>query len=80
MPLRFSKTIRRLPAPPQRPAGGSYLTDGQRLFRVVAPFPPAQESATALLEDCLTLEVTPFSPDELYEMRLRLVRAGVARP
>ena len=78
MPLPFSKTIRRSPQRAQVPAGGSYLTDGQRLFRVVTQFPPRHESSVALLEDCLTLEITPFSPDELYELELRLVRAGVA--
>ena len=80
MSLPFSKTIRRSPQPQQVPAGDSYLTDGQRLFRVVTQFPPRHESPIALLEDCHTLEVTPFSPDELYEMGLRLVRASVAGP
>lgn len=55
---------------------GSYLTDGQRLFRVVTPFSPYDESPVGLLEDCRTLEVTPFSPDELCEMGLSLVRVG----
>jgi hypothetical protein len=80
MPLPFSKTIRRSPQSHRVPAGDSYLTDGQRLFRVVNRFPPRHESPIALLEDCHTLEVTPFSPDELYEMGLRPVRVGAARP
>lgn len=51
----------------------SYLTDGRRLLRVVDA-----SSATAFtsLEDCLTLEVRPYSPGGLANLRLRLV----ARP
>jgi hypothetical protein len=37
MPLSFSKTIRRSSQPRRVPAGHSYLTDRQRLFRVVDP-------------------------------------------
>jgi hypothetical protein len=80
MPLPFSKTVRRLPQPEQIPAGDSYLTDGQRLFRVVTQLPPRHGSPFALIEDCHTLEVRAFSPDELYEMGLRPVRAGAAKP
>jgi len=80
MSLPFSKTIRRSPRSAQVLARGSYLTDGQRLFRVVSQFPSRLEPPIALLEDCQTLEVTPYSPDELYEMGLQLVRAGVAGP
>lgn len=78
MPLPFSKTIHRSPQPASSPARGSYLTDGQRLFRVVTQLPPRHDSPFALLEDCHTLEVRPFAPDELYGMGLRLVRAGAA--
>ncbi len=56
------------------------MTDGKRLFRVVTQFPPRHRSPVAMLEDCHTLEVTPFSPDELYEMELRLVRTDLAGP
>ena len=80
MSFPFNKTIRRLPQPQQVPAGGSYVTDGRRLFRVVTRFPARHESPIALLEDCHTLEVTPFSPDELFELGLRLVRASAAGP
>jgi hypothetical protein len=50
---------------------GVYVTDGVRLFRVIAPgqslFPSAE------LEDCLTLEVDRYFSDELYAMRLHRV-------
>jgi hypothetical protein len=54
--------------------GAPYLTDGRRLFRVVSPFIPGSEMPFASLEDCLTLKVRPYSPDELYAMGLRRVR------
>jgi hypothetical protein len=54
----------------------SYLTDGERLFRVVSPPDPGDAEGYASLEDCLTLEVAAFSSDELFEMDLWLVRAG----
>jgi hypothetical protein len=53
-------------------ATGQYLTDGQRLFRVIAGLTPGGTSAA--LEDCYSLEVATHSPDELDSMRLRLVR------
>jgi hypothetical protein len=80
MSFPFSNTIRRWAQPDQLSAGGSYVTDGQRLFRVVTQFPPRDESPIALLEDCHTLELTPFSPNELHDMGLRLVRARAAGP
>jgi hypothetical protein len=76
MLLPFRKMIRHYLPGLQRHRTGSYLTDGQRLFRVVTPFSPYDESPVGLLEDCRTLEVTPFSPDELCEMGLSLVRVG----
>jgi hypothetical protein len=53
---------------------GSYLTDGRRLFRVVSQFDAGGKHAFASLEDCLTLEIEPYSPGELDEMNLRPVR------
>jgi hypothetical protein len=50
---------------------GSYVTDGRRLYRVVSQFTPRSARVFAALEDCRTLEVRPYSPDELYAMRLR---------
>ncbi len=57
---------------------GSYVTDGWRLLRVVSPFDPGIEPQIAWLEDCMTLEVEPYEPDDLWEMDLRLVQAGEA--
>jgi len=54
-------------------APGVYVTDGQRLFRVIRPgeslFPSAE------LEDCMTLEIDRYFSDELYAMRLHRVQA-----
>lgn len=54
---------------------GNYLTNGDRLFRVVAQLTSASRPF-AELEDCLTLEVHRYSPDELYGMQLRPVRTA----
>ncbi len=62
--------------PPSDPGGGhSYLTDSRRLFRVVEPFAISEADAHVFmsLEDCLTLEVQSYSPQQLYGMRLRPV-------
>jgi hypothetical protein len=58
------------PAAAARP--DAYLTDGRRLFRVVEQLDPSLERP-ALLEDCMTLELHPYSPTELWEMGLREV-------
>ena len=50
-----------------------YVTDGRRLLRVVDA---EVGRAFASLEDCLTLEVRPYSPGELIKMRLRPVVPG----
>lgn len=52
-------------------SGETYLTDGRLLFRVVSRFDPRSENAVALLEDCDTLSVDPYSANELYAMELR---------
>jgi len=49
---------------------GAYLTDGQRLFRVVWPLCSLQRPDMAILEDCKTLCLTAFTSDELSAMRL----------
>jgi hypothetical protein len=56
-------------------SGGRYLTDGTRLFRVVTPFAINETDAHVFmsLEECLTLEVQSYSPQQLYGMRLRPV-------
>jgi hypothetical protein len=55
-----------------------YLTDGERLFRVVEPFAISEADAHVfmLLEDCMTLEVQSYSPQQLYGMHLRLLAAA----
>jgi hypothetical protein len=59
-------------------AGGSYVTDGRRLFRVVSPLAAPPDLEVAELEDCMTLETDSYSPGELWAMRLVLVRREAA--
>jgi hypothetical protein len=62
------------PSPPfERLAPDTYLTDGRRLLRVVSHFDAGADSVYAALEDCLTLEVRPYSLAELGAMGLRPV-------
>ena len=49
---------------------GRYVTDGYRLFRVVSRFTTTL-CPFAELEDCQTLRVRRYSPNELHGMRLR---------
>jgi hypothetical protein len=53
---------------------GDYLTDGRQLLRVVSRFDPRLEHRFAVLEDCMTLELDTYSPEQLCEMELRTVR------
>ena len=53
---------------------GAYVTDGTRLFRVVLRLDPHRGAATAVLEDCLTLELRSYAAADLWEMGVRLVR------
>ncbi len=79
------RTIARSPATvpasaEQRDAeAGAYLADGVRLFRVARTFGSPPERTGAELEDCLTLEQRTYSPAELHEMGLYLVRAPTSR-
>lgn len=57
----------------------SYLTDGRRLFRVIAQFAARGERKTASLEDCLTLKVQAYSATELAAMKLRPVTTAHRR-
>ena len=69
--------VRRSDGPPSQPlTADSYLTDGIRLLRVVSKFEHTGASMFASLEDCLTLEVRPYSPGELSAMALRPVSTG----
>lgn len=64
--------------PSQRLIPDSYVTDGVRLLRVVSHLDANARSASAWLEDCLTLEIRPYSPGELSALRLRAVRAPLS--
>jgi len=66
------QSVRQVPRPGVL-APGHYLTDGARLFRVVSGLVPGGGTVSAALEDCYTLEIESYSPDELYHMGLRLV-------
>lgn len=59
---------------PQRLTAGTYLTDEQNLFRCVSAAPPHEPAATALLEDCRTLDLVVFPLADLDEANLRVVR------
>ena len=58
---------------------GSYVTDGQALYRVLSQFATVGDDVLASLEDCRTLEVHAYAPGELSAMRLRTVRRGESR-
>ena len=55
---------------------GRYLTDGRRLFRVVARFTMPPETVLVALEDCVTLSVTALLPRELEPLGLSAVPTG----
>jgi hypothetical protein len=68
------------------PRGGSpYLTDGVRLYRYVGGVPRKRGELVAL-EDCASLKILLFEPDELRALTLRSVvpadreQDGEARP
>jgi hypothetical protein len=60
-------------------AADQYLTDGRRLFRVVSRFDPRSAEGFAVLENCFTLDVDTYTPDELFAMELRTVRRAGER-
>ncbi len=64
-------TWRRIDCPPY--AADDYLTDGSRLFRVVAAFDNHPAREFAVLEDCLTLEVDTYTQADLASMALSAV-------
>lgn len=57
----------------QRLAAGTYLTDEVDLFRCVSVGPADAAGATALLEDCRTLDLVVFPLDELSQHELRVI-------
>lgn len=52
---------------------GSYLTDGTRLFRVVAKLLDPWRGQVVELEDCVTLATSLYSPEELRALGVRPV-------
>src|SRR5690242_5516239 len=54
---------------------GSYLTDGQRLFRVLSRLVNGRSTLVSI-EDCLTLETRAYAASELGTMPLRPVRGA----
>jgi hypothetical protein len=55
---------------------GRYLTDGRRLFRVVARFTMPPDTVLVALEDCVTMSVTALLPRELEPLGLSAVPTG----
>ena len=58
---------------------GRYLTDGQRLLRVVSRFDDGR-SVMVLLEDCRTFDAYAYALVELRAMRFRRVRSAAPAP
>jgi hypothetical protein len=56
-----------------------YLTDGRRLFRVVARF-VNDGSILVVIEDCATLDARAYTAAELLPMDVRPVRRSMVRP
>lgn len=76
-------SLLRIGSPPPSSATlvpGSYVTDGDRLFRVVSQFSTVGEDVFAALEDCRTLGVETYAPGELFSMGLRAVSGAAAAP
>lgn len=76
-PLRFGPLARSTgplaPGSASPRDDGAYLTDGQRLFRVVWPLCSLKRTDMAILEDCKTLCLMAVTSDELSAMRLTAV-------
>jgi hypothetical protein len=76
-----SPVARRIPSrerqlPPPCLTTGAYVTDETHLFRCISVDHSVNPDATALLEDCATLEVLILPLTELAAAHLRAVRAG----
>jgi hypothetical protein len=56
-----------------------YLTDGRRLFRVVARF-VYDGSVLVVIEDCATLDARAYAATELPPMDVRPVRRSMPAP
>ncbi len=70
-PIRKRSRPNRLPL-----ATGTYITDDLDLFRCVSVGPAHDPDATALLEDCLTLELIVLPLPELNSAKYRLIDAA----
>ncbi len=57
-----------------RLAAGAYLTDERDLFRCVSTAPPDDPAATALLENCSTLELVVLPLRDLTAGTVRIVQ------
>jgi len=73
----MSRTLTPL-AVPVEPSG--YVTDGVRLFRVVAPMDPVLGITSAVLEDCITLGWGVYHARDLHRLGLRGVHRADRRP
>lgn len=58
---------------PLRLAAGTYVTDERNLFRCVSAAPADETGATALLEDCRSLDLVVFPMSDLDPAKLRVV-------
>ena len=58
---------------------GTYVTDGQRLFRVMSPLSRPWRRSIAVLEDCRTLATGAYTAEELWHMALRRVKSAAPR-
>jgi hypothetical protein len=67
-PFLAERAISPHPRPDElRPA--AYLTDGRRLYYVVSRIVLDGRIESVSLEDCATLQVRAYVPDELYGMK-----------
>jgi hypothetical protein len=76
-PALRSRRPAALPAPPFELATDTYITDGRNLFRCVSAAPAHDLGATALLEDCKTLELCVLSLEELDPEEFRIVEPAM---
>lgn len=75
-------TARRSPDAVCRPAErDEYVTDGRRLYRVIAPADPTLGTRDAVLEDCATLTWRTYTVAELFWTQWEPVRRdGATEP
>jgi hypothetical protein len=80
MPLStlIPRPRRRTSAPSSlRLTAGTYVTDEHRLFRCISAAPPGEPGATALMENCRTLEHVVFPIAKLDPEKLRIVQPAL---